>query len=177
MRAGPRKTALIRTRLDVARVLERVSGLIDDPTAKGAGRWLAGGYFTGGTVGSRDFQLEYFYNSAENSQTFDVAGTVQDDTAWRVVHLTIEPQQSAMGVVLVAAVVVFFTGGSVWAGAMTALQAIGVTAGILGLLAVVQLLFLPKVVSSRVSRRIAETVDGSIFQRGEWKVPRGMQWW
>lgn len=156
----PCRSATIRTRLDGKTVHERLSAL--------AG---TAGYFMGGSVGPRDFELTYHFNNHRNPQTYSVYGKVQETPDWRVLRLRLTAYSpwlsrwSLVGLVL-------YLGFLVYTRDVPPGGAVVLFGFVIAVLAFANLFYIPDVVTSRVSSILASEVRGSVLQRGEWVVPR-----
>ena len=167
----PCRSATIRTRLDGKTVHERLSALAGTAGPEGFGRLMAHGYFTGGSVGPRDFELTYHFNSHRNPQTYSVYGKVQETPDWRVLRLRLTAYSpwlsrwSLVGLVL-------YLGFLVYTREVPPGGAVLLFGFVIAVLAFANLFYIPDVVTSRVSSILASEVRGTVLQRGEWVVPR-----
>jgi hypothetical protein len=170
MNVRPRRSATIRTRLDFEGVRQRLHGFASDGTPDGVDRFLANGYFMGGWVGAREFHLEYRFNSAKNPQTYDVAGTIRDTPDWRIIRLKITAHSPWMGWWGLV-VVILYAAFSVYTGEIPAQGVVVVVGLALAFAAFANLLYIPDVVTNRVSALLAGALRGSVLQQGRWVVP------
>ena len=170
MNVRPRRSATLRTRLDVEQVRQRVIEVAREGEPDGSEIFISHSYFLGGSVGERDFDLDYRFNSARNPQTYSVVGTIQDTHDWRVVRLKIKAHSPWMGwwvfggIVLFVAFAVLAEDLPPWGG----VAGVGVA---VALAALANLLYVPDVVTSRVCVRLAGALRGSVLQKGKWVVP------
>ena len=164
------RSATIRTRLDRETIRERLSPLTAGQE-RAPGVFIEKGRFTGGTVDENAFQLEFLFDSSRNSQTYAVKGRVQDDRDWRVLRLKLTARDPWLGRVELF-FLVLFVGLHYVAGDFPHGAAVAVLLGIMALYAVINLLWVPAVVTGRVSGEIAAAVNGSILAGDRWVVPR-----
>jgi hypothetical protein len=165
------RSATIRTRLDEEAIRARLSVLVDDPVPDGFGRVLANGYILeGGVVGPREFSLDYRFNSARNPQTYSVHGKVQDTRDWRILRLKLTARDPWLGPVELFFLVLYLA-LYVFTGEVPPKGAFVILAAVMGLYAAANLLYIPSVVTSRVSCLLASEVHGSVQNGGEWVVP------
>ena len=170
MNVRPRRSAAIRTRLDVEHVRQRVQVVGSEGEPEGSEWLVSHSYFIGGSVGDREFHLDYKFNSAKNPQTYSVVGTIQDTHDWRVIRLKIKAHSPWMGWWAFGGVVLFvafavLTGDLPPSGGVAA---VGVT---VVLAALANLLYVPDVVTHRVCVRLAGALRGSVLHKGKWIVP------
>lgn len=167
----PCRSATIRTRLDAESVQARLSVLVNDGAPEGATRFFANGFFLGGSVGPRDFHLDYRFNSAKNPQTYAIHGRVQETPDWRILRLKLTahaPWVSRWEALAMA----LFTGFYVYTGEMPPRGGVFAFAFVMAIYAFANLFYIPDVVTSRVSGILASEVRGSVLQRGTWVVPK-----
>jgi hypothetical protein len=166
----PCRSATIRTRLDAEAIRERMSALASEPEPEGFDRMMAHGYFLGGSVGAKDFDIDYRFNSRKNPQTYAVHGKVQETKDWRIVRLKLTahaPWLSGLELLFLAGFIVFY----IATGELPPRPAIGIFVGVTAVYAIANLLFIPEVVKGRVSGIVASQVSGSVLAGGKWVVP------
>ena len=166
----PCRSATIRTRLDAETIRERMSALASEPEPEGFDRMMANGYFLGGFVGAREFDIDYRFNSRRNPQTYAVHGKVQDARDWRIVRLKLTAHTawlSGLEILGLLGFTVFY----VATGELPPKPAIGIFLGLTAVYAIANLLFIPTVVKGRVSAIVASQVNGSVLMGGKWVVP------
>lgn len=165
-----RREATIRTRLDPEAIRERLSALAGEGAPRGWALFRTPGYFVGGTVGERDFTIDYRFMNRKNPQVYAVRGQVHDSGDWRVLHMTLtadRPWLHWLEIVGIVAVGCFY----VFAGGASLLTAIGVTLVLIAFMAIANLLIVPGSVSRRVSSMVAASVDGSVQSGEGWRAP------
>lgn len=167
-----RRSATIRTRLDPDTVRERLAALAAAGGPEGFDRLMASGFFLdGGSVGRRDFHLDYRFNSAKNPQTYAVHGRLVDTPDWRIVRLKLtahDPWLGPMELLLLGAFLAFHA----VMGELPARAAVGALLLVMVVYALANLLYIPEVVTSRIAGQIASALNGSVRHGGEWVVPR-----
>jgi hypothetical protein len=163
-----RRSATIRTRLDVETIRERLSALARGTTPPGG--LVEKGHFLGGTVGADDFHFDFHFASQKDPQTYTVHGRIQDHLEWRILRLKVVakgPWMHPLILVVPAGVV-----GVHLAFGFLPEKAFVVSCGVvLVIYALRNLLFLPDLVTGRVAGEIAATVSGSVQQGKGWVVP------
>ena len=168
----PCRSATIRTRLDLDAVRARLSGLAAQGTPPGSEVWVSRGFIRpGGSVDAHDFRLDFRLNSARNQQTYAVRGHLQDTNDWRVLRLTLTAHDPWLSRVELFFLVVF-TGLYAVTGEMPPGGAIAALLGLMALYAFVNLLWVPDMVTGRVTGILATELNGSIQRRDEWVVPQ-----
>ena len=158
------------TRLDAEAVRERLSALAGEEGPRGWALFRTPGYFIGGTVGEREFTVDYRFMNRKNPQVYAVRGAVQESGDWRLLHMTLtadRPWLHWLEIVGIVAVGCFY----VFAGGASLVTAIGVTLSFIALMALVNLLIVPGSVSRRVSSMVAARVDGAVQSGEEWRAP------
>ena len=164
-----RRSATVRTRLDVETIRERLGRLARGTPPPGG--LVEKGHFLGGTLGTDDFHLDFRFASAKDPQAYTVHGRIQDHQEWRILRLKVaskDPWMHPWFLVFPVGIV----GLHLVYGVMPErgiLVAFGV---VMAVYAIRNLLFLPDLVTGRVAGEIAATVNGSIKQGDEWVVPR-----
>ena len=167
----PCRSATIRTRLPVDEVTTRLSVLVNDPPPGGTSAFFAHGYFLGGSVDGSDFYLDYKFNSHKNPQTYGVHGKLQDARDWRILRLKLtarDPWLSRIELFFILMWIAFY----VILGEMPPKGAFGILIFVMGIYATANLLYIPSLVTERVSALLASEVNGSIQMGGDWVVPR-----
>jgi hypothetical protein len=170
LNARPRREAVIRTRGRVDDVIDSVRSIVEEPAPDGLKRMFSHGTITDGWVGDRAFSLDYRFNSARNPQTYTVWGSIEDSTDWRVVRLKIKASQPWLGGWTLA-ILVGYLGFQVYVGEMSVAASAWILAFVLVILALANVLYIPDVVSDRVSHHLAHELRGSVRERGGWVVP------
>jgi hypothetical protein len=167
----PCRSATIRTRLDAETVHSRLSVLVNDGAPEGMSRFFADGFFLGGSVGAKDFQLDYRFNSAKNPQTYSVYGRIQETPDWRIVRLKLTahaPWLSRWEAFFMA----LYVGFHIYSRQMPAGAGMVIFAFVLAVYAGANLFYIPDVVTNRVSSILASEVRGSVQTSDGWEVPR-----
>jgi hypothetical protein len=165
------RSATIRTRLDVETVRERLTALAERPEPSGFRRLLANAHFDGWSVGLREFHLDYRVNNVKNPQAYSVHGTIQDERDWRIIRLKLTAHDPWLGPVE-ALFLAAFAAFHVYTGEVPAKGGVVVLVFVMAVYAVANLLYIPDVVTNRLSSLIASEVSGSVRQaRGGWLVP------
>ena len=164
----PCRSAAVRTRLDretVRERLERIAGGTESP-----GGFAADGHFLSGAVGADEFHLEFRFASGKNAANYSVHGRIQDAKDWRILRLKLtahDPWLSRVELAFLAG----FIGLHAWAEEVPAKGAIAVLVGLMAFYAVLNLLYVPAMVTSRVSGTIAAEINGSVQSGNAWVVP------
>ena len=169
MLVRPRRSATIRTRLDMPGAMERLSALVAAPPPEGVARFLSKGHFLGGSVGTSSFNVDYRYHNPKNPQTYTVEGALEDTGEWRVVHLTItahDPWIAWWMLPLIALLAGLGTYGRARPGAGVLLFLF-----VVAVVAAANLLYIPDRVAERVSALVASAVRGSVLRGGQWITP------
>jgi hypothetical protein len=160
-----RRSATLRTRLPVTRVLEALRPLAEggDPDE---GRSQAQGWFLGGTLGESSFQLQY----RNDGQNYVVTGIVVDEADWRMVRLRLvarEPWMSPWMLGLLPAtscVPLYF-------GEISLLHVAAMFALFVGYSAITNVFLSPAVAAHHVAAVLASRIRGSIRHGADWIVP------
>ena len=168
--ARPHREAQIRTRGSVEEVLGCLRRFVTGPTPAGLQQFLAKGYFSNGTLGDREFQVDYRFNSLRNPQTYVVHGTIEDSPDWRFVRLTIEARTPWLGAWSFVGLVAY-AAFQVYVGRLPAGASIFIVAFVIALLALANVLYIPGVAAARIAHRVARELYGSVFENGAWVVP------
>lgn len=166
----PCRSATIRTRLDAEAIRERMSALASEPEPEGFDRMTANGYFLGGFVGAKEFDIDYRFNSQKNPQTYAVHGKVQETKDWRIVRLKLTAHTAWLSGLEILGLV-GFAAFYVATGELPPKPAIAIVVGLTAIYAIANLLFIPSVVNGRVSAIVASQVNGSVLMGGKWVVP------
>ena len=165
------RSATIRTRLDVDSVRERLAALAAQPAPEGMRGFFANGVFEGWEVDAREFRLDYRMPNPKNPQTYAVRGTVQDMRDWRIVRLKLTAHDPWLGPIEL----LFFLGFIAYHVFLEELPprgAVMVLLLVMSVYAFANLLYIPDVVTNRISALIASEVNGSVqLARGGWEVP------
>ncbi len=152
-------------------VRERLSALAASPPPEGTDRVMAGGFFLGGgAVEGQDLRLSYHFNSAKNAQDYGVRGVLRDTGDWRMIRLTLTARDPWLGPIEMFFLALFL-GFHVYFGETPAKGAVVILVAVMALYAIANLLYIPDVVTSRVSDLVASTVNGSVLHRRGWVVP------
>lgn len=164
-----RRSAMVRTRLPLERILEALEPLAEggDPDKD---RFTAHGWFLGGTLGESDFQLQYRTNSAKNAQTYVVTGVVGEEQGWRIVRLELVARDPWMSPVTLGLLPLLLL-VPVYTGDISLPRAGAIVGGVSLLYAVANLLFVPTVAEGRVAALLAARIRGSVRRGSEWLVP------
>jgi hypothetical protein len=99
-----------------------------------------------------------------------VRGAIQDERDWRIIRLKLtahDPWLGRVETLFLAA----FTAYHVYLGEVPPKGAVGVLVFVMAVYAVANLLYIPDVVTNRVSALIASEVNGSVQQSRGWVVP------
>ena len=161
------RSATVRTRLDLDAVRSYLSVLAEEGASEGLGRILANGYFLGGaSVGARDLNLDYRFNSARNPQTYAVHGRIQDTPDWRILRLRLTAHHPWLGAVELLFLVLFMA-FHVFAGEVPAMGAVLAVAVVMASYAGANLFYIPDVVTSRVSGLVASAVRAACSSAAE----------
>jgi hypothetical protein len=166
----PRRSVLVRTRLDPAAIEERLSAWLGEKPD----HWrqlVAHGYVTDGTTTPDGFVLDYTFNAPRNRQTYIVRGTVSDTGDWRHLSLDLEAREPWFHpwALTFALVLLAFP---VYGGTVSVLGALAMLAFLLGVYGVANLLYVPDVSARRVADLVADRVNGSVQVKGGWQVPK-----
>jgi hypothetical protein len=165
------RSATIRTRLDVEHVLERLRAVAGDKGPQGWRRALANGYFRFGQVSGHELLIDYHFNNPRNPQTFAVQARVTDGGDWRRIDLSLRAHSPFVeGWTLI--VLVLLGCEEVYTHGTHLGWVFSVLIFVLGVMAFVNLLYIPEVVAERVSARLAHAVQGSVRRGGQWVVPK-----
>ena len=164
----PCRSAAVRTRLDLATVRERMARIAVGNETPGS--LVAQGHFLGGTVGADDFHLEFRFAGGKNPANYSVHGRIQDAKDWRVLRLKLTAHDPWLGRIELA-FLAGFVGLHVWAEEIPARGGIAVLLGLMAFYAVLNLLYVPALVTSRVSGTIAAELNGSVQSGDAWVVP------
>lgn len=168
----PCRKATVRTRLDAGAVRERLSALVADPGPRGFARWRAHGFFVGGRVEAKEFTVEYKLANFKNPQTYAIHGALEEAEGWRILRLRLtahSPWASWVELGVLAALLLFlYTFG---AEDMSPAGAIGVFLFVMGMMALVNLLYIPSAVNRRVAAIVARQVDGNLQRGDAWVAP------
>jgi len=165
-----RRSASLRTRLPVERILEAVAPLArgEDPDK---GRFLAHGWFVQGVLGESDFQLEFALNNPRNRQNYVVTGVVSDEPpGWRVVELRMLSKEPWLPPVA-AAIVVAFLGYQLLTGQIGAVGVLGFAGAAVLIFAFANLMAAPAQAIELAARALAGRIHGSYWTGREWRVP------
>ena len=167
----PCRSATIRTRLDEEAIREQLCAFVDQGSPDGMTRFMAHGYFLGGSVGPREFHLDYKFNSVKNPQKYAVRGRIQDTKDWRVLRLKLTAHAPWLAWYELAALVLF-AAFYVHDGRVPPTGAILLVAFVMAIYAAANLLYIPDAVTARVSSMLAFELRGSVLQGGRWVVPQ-----
>jgi len=148
-------------------VRERIAGIARGTESPGS--FVAQGHFLGGTVGADDFHLDFRFGG-KNPAQYSVRGRIQDAKDWRILRLKLTARDPWLGPIELAALA-GFVAFHAWADEVPARGAIAVLAGVMAFYAFLNLLYVPDVVTSRVSGSIAAELNGSVQRGEEWVVP------
>jgi hypothetical protein len=166
----PCRSATIRTRLDAAEIRERLSSLAAEPPPEGGSAFFAHGYVLGGSVGARDFHLDYKFNSAKNPQTYSVHGAVEETRDWRILRLKLTAHAPWFSKWELGGLVLFLA-FSLYTREIPPAGAASLALFVMALYAGANLFYIPDVVTNRVSSLVAAQVRGSVRQGRQWIVP------
>lgn len=163
-----RRSAAVRTRLDLETVRERLRRIAGGTPPPGG--FVEKGHFLGGTVGADDFHFDFRFASAKDPQTYTVHGRVQDHRDWRILRLKVvskDPWMHPLVFVFPAGFLGLHLAYGVWPeeGPLVAFGAV------MAVYALKNLFIVPDFVAGRVAGEIAARVNGSVQQGGDWVVP------
>jgi len=158
----PCRSAAIRTRLDLETVRERLARIAQGTASPDTP--ITRGHVLSGTVGPDDFHLAFRFQSAKNPAKYSVRGRIQDETDWRIVRLKLTARDPGLGPVELA-FLAGFVALHVWAEELPAKAGIGALMAVMVFYALVNLLYVPDLVTSRVAGAIAAEINGSIQRR------------
>lgn len=165
-----RRSATIRTRMDVDLVRSRLGDLAASPEPGGMERFTSKGWFTSGWVGEREFRFEYYFNNPKNSQVFDVEGRLVEEPDWRVLRVKMRARNPWLEKWLLVALV-FFGGLHVFLEEAPLSAILFVALFLLLVMFFANYLYIPDVVSRRVAALLASQVRGSVKVGSQWVVP------
>ncbi len=163
-----RRSATIRTRLDVEAIRERLSAIARGTPPPGG--FFEKGHFLGGTVGADDFHFDFDFASQKDPQTYTVHGRIQDHQEWRILRLKIVskgPWMHPLFLVIPAGILLPHLAYGVMP-EKGLFVAFGVA---IAVYAIRNLFFLPDLVTGRVAGEIAAEVNGSVQVGTDWVVP------
>ena len=166
-----RRSATVRTRLDVEAVHERIAALAAEPAAGGMKAFFADGHFAEWTVGRQDFRFDYTVNNPKNRQSYAVHGTVRDARDWRILRLKLTAHDPWLGRIELGFLVAFVAFHA-FTGEVPAGGAVLILLFVMAVYAFANLMYIPDAVTSRMAGLIASEVNGSVQRGNEWVVPR-----
>lgn len=166
-----RRSATIRTRLDVETVHERIAALAAEPAAGGMKAFLAHGHFAGWTVEPQDFRFDYTVNNPKNRQSYAVHGTVRDARDWRILRLKLTAHDPWLGRIELGFLAAF-TAFYAYSGELPPGFAVFSLLFVMAVYAFANLMYIPDAVTARMAGLIASEVNGSVQSGNDWVVPR-----
>ena len=164
-----RRSATIRTRLDVETIRERLSAI-----ARGTphpGGLVEKGRFLGGTVGADDFHLDFDFASQKDPQQYTVHGRIQDHKEWRILRLKVASKDPWMHPLFLVVPATVFAVHLAF-GFLPEKPFVVSCGVVMAVYALKNLFFLPDLVTGRVAGEIAAEVNGSVQVGHDWVVPR-----
>jgi hypothetical protein len=169
--ARPHREAAIRTRGSVDEVLDCLRRVVAGPSPSAWQQFLAKGYFSNGTLGDREFRVDYRFNNFRNPQTYAVHGTIEDSPQWRLLRLRIKARTPWLGAWSLAGLLAYGA-FQVYLGQVSLAASTVIVACAVGLLAFANAFYIPGVAAARISHQIAREVYGSVLENGVWVVPQ-----
>ena len=163
-----RRSAAVRTRLDVETVRDRLLRLTGGTPHPGG--FVEKGRFLGGRVEDDEFRFDFHMATAKDPQAYTVHGRIQDHREWRILRLKVVSKDPWMHPLFLV-FPVGFLGLHLAYGLMPEKGPMVAFGVVMAVYAFKNLFVVPDFVAGRVAGEIAAAVNGSVQRGDAWVVP------